>query len=72
MRPLWMRSPVPDYPTSFGASAAAAATEAQSNVWITQLRGDYAVQQAQSQWQSAFERYLRASRTLQNLQAACR
>jgi HlyD family secretion protein len=42
--------------------------EAQGNVGITQLRGDYAIQQAQSQWLSAYDRYAQAKRNLELLQ----
>ncbi len=55
-------------PEAFGAGATAAAMEAQGNVGITQLRGDYSLQQARSQYQSAFERYTRAQQTLRRLQ----
>ncbi len=55
-------------PEAFGAGATAAAMEAQGNLGITQLRGEYSLQQAQSQYQSAFERYTRAQQTLRRLQ----
>ena len=55
-------------PEALAAGASAAAMEAQGNVGITQLRGEYATQQAQSQWRSANERYARASQTLRRLQ----
>jgi HlyD family secretion protein len=42
--------------------------EAEGNVGITQLRSDYALQQAESQWQSAYQRYQQAQRDLEQLQ----
>ncbi len=55
-------------PEAYAAGATAARMEAEGNVGITQLRSEQAIQRAQSTWQSAYERYQQASRTLSSLQ----
>lgn len=55
-------------PEAYAAGITAAYMEAQGNVGITQLRGDYAIQQARSQWFSAYERYAQAQRNLELLE----
>ena len=54
-------------PEAYAAGITASAMEAQGNVGITQLRGEQAIQQAQSSWLSAYERYQRAVRNVQLL-----
>jgi len=56
-------------PEAYAAGATAARMEAEGNVGIAQLRSEQAIQRAQSTWQSAYERYQQASRTLATLQA---
>lgn len=55
-------------PEAYAAGATAVRMEADGNVGITQLRSEQAIQRAQSTWQSAYERYQQASRTLSSLQ----
>lgn len=55
-------------PEAYAAPITARYMEAEGNVGITQLRSDYALQQAQSQWQSAYQRYQQAQRDLERLQ----
>ncbi|MCU0520297.1 MAG: efflux RND transporter periplasmic adaptor subunit [Anaerolineae bacterium] len=54
-------------PEAYAAPATAAMMEAEGNVGITQLRSDQALQRAQSNWQSAYERYQRSTQTLATL-----
>jgi RND family efflux transporter MFP subunit len=56
-------------PEAFAAGITAAYMEAQGSVGITELRTDYAVQQARSQWLSAYQRYQQASYNLEQLKA---
>lgn len=55
-------------PEAYAAPVTAAKMEAEGNVGITQLRSEQAIQRAQSNWQTAYERYERASQTLETLQ----
>lgn len=55
-------------PPSYAAPITAQYMEAQGNVGITQLRSDYTRQQAESQWQSAYQRYQQGQRELEALQ----
>lgn len=54
-------------PEAYAAPVTAYYLEAEGNLGITQLRSDYAIQQAQSQWQSAYQRYQQAERDLEQL-----
>ncbi len=55
-------------PQAFAAGITATYMEAQGNVGITQLRSEYAIQQAQSQWSAAYQRYEQARNTLAALE----
>ena len=54
-------------PEAYGAGVTASYMQAEGNVGVTQLKSDYAIQQAQSQYLSAYERYRRASQSLTQL-----
>ncbi len=55
-------------PAAYAAGITAMYMEAEGNVGITQLRSEVAIQQAQSQWLSANQRYAKATRDLELLQ----
>jgi HlyD family secretion protein len=55
-------------PAAYAAGITAMYMEAEGNVGITQLRSEVAIQQAQSQWLSANQRYAKATRDLEQLQ----
>jgi len=55
-------------PQSYGAGITAAYMEAEGNVSITALRSEYAIEQANSQWMAANQRYAKATRDLELLQ----
>jgi RND family efflux transporter MFP subunit len=55
-------------PPSYAAGITAQYMEAQGNVGITRLRSDYTRQQAESQWQSAYQRYQQGQQDLEALQ----
>jgi len=55
-------------PLAYAAGVTAMVMEAEGNVGITQLRSEVAIQQAQSQWLSANQRYAKAKRDLELLQ----
>ncbi|MCJ7552193.1 MAG: HlyD family secretion protein [Anaerolineae bacterium] len=55
-------------PLAYAAGITAMYMEAEGNVGITQLRSEVAIQQAQSQWLSANQRYAKATRDLALLQ----
>jgi len=54
-------------PAAYAAGVTAMYMEAEGNVGITQLRSEAAIQQAQSQWLSANQRYAKATRDLELL-----
>ena len=56
-------------PEGLAAGITAVYMEAEGNVGITQLKGDYAIQQAKSQWASAYQRYVQAQRDLSKLES---
>ncbi len=56
-------------PEGLAAGITAMYMEAEGNVGITQLKGDYAIQQAKSQWASAYQRYVQAKRDLSELES---
>ncbi len=56
-------------PQAFAAGITAAYMEAQGNVGITQVRSEHAIQQARSQWLSAYERYESAQNQVEQLRA---
>jgi HlyD family secretion protein len=53
---------------AYAAGITAANMEAESNVWITQLKADQQFQQIQSQWASAYQAYRQAQITFERLQ----
>ncbi|HNT76343.1 MAG TPA: biotin/lipoyl-binding protein, partial [Anaerolineae bacterium] len=55
-------------PEAYGAGMTVAYLEAEGNVGITQVKADYQVQQAQSQWQAAYLSYRQAQAALAQLQ----
>ena len=55
-------------PLAYASGITAMYMEAEGNVGITQLRSEVAIQQAQSQWLSANQRYAKATRDLELLQ----
>jgi len=54
---------------AYAAGITAAYMEAESNVWITQLKADQQLRQIQSQWASAYQSYRQAQVNLERLQA---
>jgi HlyD family secretion protein len=56
-------------PQIFAADITAAYMEAQGNVGITQVKSEYAIQQARGQWLSAHERYESAQNQVAQLRA---
>lgn len=55
-------------PEAYGAGMTVAYLEAEGNVGITQVKSDYQVAQAQSQWQAAYLSYRQAQEALAQLQ----
>lgn len=56
-------------PAAYGAGMTVAYLEAEGAVGITQVKGDYQVAQAQSQWTAAYLAYRQAQESLSQLQA---
>lgn len=55
-------------PEAYAAGVTAAYMEAQGNVGTTQVKNEHAIQQAESQWSAAYQRYQQATRNLESLQ----
>ena len=55
-------------PTAYASGITVAYLEAEGNVGITQVKAEYQIQQAQSQWTSAYQAYQQAEQNLKTLQ----